>query len=74
MCEINGERERKMKGTTKGGFIRSHRHFVRKGRRGMGDFKPHIENTILDLDCLVLGFGNSEPQLPTVTGTYEVLI
>jgi len=40
----------------------------------MGDFKPHIENTILDLDCLVLGFGNSEPQLPTVTGTYEVLI
>ena len=67
------ERERKMKGTKEGGFSRPHRHFVRKGRRGKRDFRPHIEYTILVLDGPVLGLGNSEPQLPTLTGICEVL-
>jgi len=63
----------KTKGTREGGFSRPHRHFVRKGRRGKRDFRPHIENTILVLDGPVLGLGNSEPRLSTVTGIYEVL-
>jgi len=47
----------KTKGTREGGFSRPHRHFVRKGRRGKRDFRPHIENTILVLDGPVLGLG-----------------